>query len=111
MPANAMHALPRLSVHRFSLDRLDDAVQDPSFRTLLDQGWRPVITWAVEDERGRGLIPPVLVVVMAPPIPAPPVVVTAPTVDPTPGEKLIRVATPFLLAGILVTLLAMLVQG
>ncbi len=113
MSATAMHALQRLSVFRFGLDRLDDAVQDPSFRALIEQGWRPVIVWAVEDDRSRSSLPPALIVVMAPPLsspPAPPlnVTVAAPVVKPTAAERTLRFVQPVLLAAILLVLL---VQG
>ena len=105
MSATAMHVLQRMSVHRFPLDRLDDAVQDASFRVLIEQGWRPVIVWAVQEERDRGSIPPALIVVMAPPLS---VTVTAPETHPTPAERVLRLVQPALLAAILLVLL---VQG
>ena len=111
MSATAMHVLQRMSVHRFPLDRLDDAVQDASFRVLIEQGWRPVIVWAVQEERDRGSIPPALIVVMAPPLPtAAPlnVTVTAPETHPTPADWILRLVQPVLLAAILLVLL---VQG
>lgn len=110
MSATAMHALSRLSVHRFALDRLDDAVQDASFRVLVEQGWRPIIVWGVEDDRARNSLSSALIVVMAPPLPiaAPAplsVTVTAPEVHPTPGDRVLRFVQPALLAAILLVLL------
>lgn len=60
----------RLSVYKFSVDRIEEGVQDPAFRELLSKGWRVVFHWAVEDERSR--LPGTLMVVLAPPLPAPP---------------------------------------
>lgn len=107
MSATAIHALPRLSVHLFGMDRIADAVQDPSFLNLIAQGWRPVIVWAVEDDRGRGSLSSMLLVVLAAPLPTAPahVTVTTPEVQPTLVDHVLRVAQPALLAAILLVLL------
>lgn len=107
MSATAIHALPRVSVHLFGMDRIADAVQDPSFLNLIAQGWRPVIVWAVEDDRGRGSLSSMLLVVLAAPLPNAPVRVTvaAPEASPTLVDHVLRFAQPVLLAVILLVLL------
>lgn len=111
MTSTSLRAGSRLSVFRFPIDRLDDAVQDPSFLLLVEQGWRPVLTWVVEEERARGSVPPTMLVVMAPPYtptaPSIPVQVTVEAPTPPPAPLLTRavpVASLVLLLAILVSL-------
>lgn len=99
----------RLSVHKFPLDRLDEAVQEPAFLMMIEQGWRPVLTWVVEEERARGSIPPTMLVVLAPPYTptAPPVEVKleAPAAPPVPFlTRAAPVAVLVLLVAILASL-------